>query len=197
MTVGTVVNVGVDTCQVSHKLSSCPLFLKMSAFDRQQIIDFNCLHPGHKIGACTSQFTCKERKLKHHSVLHREKPSTPSTQIYVSKRNAQSNLSTAFKSDVKPNCNEAKGNQPAKGFCANATNTSNVHLPTALFKIRDKSREDIQIRALLDSGSQASFITESNAKALMLKLIRTQTPISPNSCRKGPKNSRRSTHLSD
>ena len=33
-------------------------------------------------------------------------------------------------------------------------------------------------RTLLDSGSQASFITESNAKALMLKIAWTQTPIS-------------------
>ena len=35
------------------------------------------------------------------------------------------------------------------------------------------------MQALLDSGSQASFITESTAKALMLTTIRTQTPISP------------------
>ena len=35
------------------------------------------------------------------------------------------------------------------------------------------------MRTFLDSGSQAIFIKESNAKALMLKIVRTQTPISP------------------
>ena len=69
-------------------------------------------------------------------------------------------------------------NQPAERVCAKTTNSSNVLFSTALFKIRDQSGEDIQMRTLLDSGSQASFITESNAKALILKIIRKQTPIS-------------------
>ena len=35
------------------------------------------------------------------------------------------------------------------------------------------------MRALLDYWSRASFITETKAKALMLKTFRTQTPINP------------------
>ena len=182
----TVVNICGDTIcsQESHKLSSCPLILKMSAIDRQKYarqkqVCFNCLHPSHNVGACTSKFTCRECKLKHHSLLHREKPSTASTQKFVSKKYAQSNLGTAPTSDLKPNCNESQVNQPAESFCAKATNSSNVLLSTALVKIREQSGKDIQMRALLDSGSQGSFITESNAKALMLKIVRTQTPISP------------------
>ena len=180
----TIVSVCGDTCQENHKLSSCPLFHKMSAIDRQKYarqkqVCFNCLHPGHNVGTCTSKFSCRECKLKHHSLLHRDKPSTVSTQKFVSKKSAQSNLGTASTSDVKPNCNETQGNPIAEGFCAKATNTSNVLLSTALVKIQDHSGKNIQMRALLDSGSQASFITESNAKALMLKVIRTQTPISP------------------
>ena len=80
---------------------------------------------------------------------------------------------------MKPNRNESQVNQPAEGLCAKATNSSNDLLSTALVKIRDQSGKDLQMRALLDSGSQARFITESNAKALMLEIIRTQTPISP------------------
>ena len=37
----TVVNVCGDSCQESHKLSSCPLFLKVSAIDRQNLHDKN------------------------------------------------------------------------------------------------------------------------------------------------------------
>ena len=57
----------------------------------QKQVCFNCLHQGHNVGACTSNFTCRECKLNPHSLLHRGKPSTASTQKFVSKRNAQSN----------------------------------------------------------------------------------------------------------
>ena len=101
-----------------------------------------------------------------------------SPQKFVSKKNAQSNLGTASTSDVKPISNETRRNQAAEGFGAKATNTSNVLRSTVMVKIQDHPGKDIQMRALLDSWSQVSFITESNAKALMMKVIRTQTPIS-------------------
>ena len=150
----------------------------MSAIDRQKYarpkqVCFNCLHRGHNVGSRTSKFTCRLCKLNHHSLIHREKPSTVSAQ-----KNAQSNLATASTSDVKPNCNETRRNQAAEGFCAKATNTSNVLLSTANVNNQDHSGKDIQMRALLDSGSQVSFITKSSEKTLMLKIIRTQTPIS-------------------
>ena len=105
-----------------------------------------------------SQFR-SEVELNHHSQIHRKKPSTVSTQKFVSKKNAQSDSGTASTSDVKPNCNETQRNQAAEGFCAKTTNTSNVLFSTAMVKIQDHSGKHIQMRALLDSGSQASFIT--------------------------------------
>ena len=48
-----------------------------------------------------------------------------------------------------------------------------------MVNIHDHSGKDIPMRALLDFGSRASFITESNTKSLMLEIVRTQTPISP------------------
>ena len=161
---------------LAHGFSKCLPLIVRNVHAKKHVC-FDCLHPGQNAGACTSKFTCRERKLQHHSLLHREKPSTASNQKFVSKRNAQPNLGTASTSDVKPNCNEAQGNQHAEGLCAKATNTSNVFLSTAFVKIRNQSGKGIQMRAR--RGSQGSFITESNAKALMLNTIRTQTPISP------------------
>ena len=45
-------------------------------------------------------------------------------------------------------------------------------LSTAIVSIKDQRGRNIQLCALLDSGSQASFITESMAKALMLPIQR-------------------------
>ena len=96
-------------------------------------------------------FTCRECKLKHHLLIHRGKPSTVSSQNFVSKTSAQSILRTASTSDVKPNCNDMQRNPAAEGFCARSTKTSNVFLSTAMVKIQDHSGKDIEMCALLDS----------------------------------------------
>ena len=49
------------------------------------------------------------------------------------------------------------------------TKLSNVPLLTAVTKLWEKTGTEMQLRALLDSGSQASFIVEPNATALMLE----------------------------
>ena len=43
--------------------------------------------------------------------------------------------------------------------------------------IHNKSGERVHLRALLDSGSQVSFITEAKAKALILKVQKTPSTI--------------------
>ena len=53
-----------------------------------------------------------------------------------------------------------------------------VLLSTSLVTIRNSSGDAIKLRALLDSGSQASFVTEDVAKALMLPTQRSQINVS-------------------
>ena len=43
--------------------------------------------------------------------------------------------------------------------------------------IHNKAGEKVQLRALLDSGSQVSFIAEAKAKVLMLKVQKTPLTI--------------------
>ena len=51
-------------------------------------------------------------------------------------------------------------------------------LSTGIVSIKDQRGRNIQLRALLDSVSQASFITESMVKALMLRIQQSKTTIS-------------------
>ena len=53
-----------------------------------------------------------------------------------------------------------------------------VLLSTSLVTIRNSTRDAIKLRALLDSGSPASFVTEDVAKALMLPTQRSQINVS-------------------
>ena len=71
-----------EICGDPHKLHACPEFKKKSVSDRLQFVRcknlcFNCLQGGHTVGECQSQHTCRECKLKHHSLLHRERMPPP------------------------------------------------------------------------------------------------------------------------
>ena len=62
-------------------------------------------------------------------------------------------------------------------FCSHSSPFNNVLMSTAYMSLRNKAGIEISMRALLDSGSKASFITEAKAKALMLPIEKTQLPI--------------------
>lgn len=67
-------------CKESHSITSCSDFLKKSVDDRIKIAEdkkwcFNCLRSSHQIKDCKSLFTCRTCRRKHHSLLHRDKPS--------------------------------------------------------------------------------------------------------------------------
>jgi hypothetical protein len=54
----------------------------------------------------------------------------------------------------------------------------NVILSTALVQVQDKAGNFTQLRALLDSGSQSNFITESALKILNLPSYNTNITLS-------------------
>ncbi len=66
----------------------------------------------------------------------------------------------------------------ASGHCSGQAPVTSVLLATAIVKIRNSAGSDVSLRALLDSGSQASFITEEMAKAVLLDMQKGQVKIS-------------------
>ena len=65
-----------ENCNQDHKLYICPEFKAMSVAARHQFIKdkrlcFNCLHSEHQSKDCQSKFSCRECKMKHHTLLHR------------------------------------------------------------------------------------------------------------------------------
>ncbi|XP_059062702.1 uncharacterized protein LOC131855445 [Achroia grisella] len=65
-------------CNETHSISSCPDFLQKSLEERMKIANdkhwcFNCLKPSHQLKNCTSIFSCRTCKRKHHTLLHRDK----------------------------------------------------------------------------------------------------------------------------
>ncbi|XP_047546049.1 uncharacterized protein LOC125077958 [Vanessa atalanta] len=139
-----------------HKIFDCPSFKAMSVSDRitkttKLKLYKNCLKPGHFSRQCRFG-PCRECKKRHNSLLHL------TTNIEGNTTSAVSNISPV---DTLANfCNE---------------NISQVLLSTALIEaVNPRTRKSVAVRALLDCGSQTSFLT-LNLKG---KLSLDVTPLS-------------------
>lgn len=69
-------------CKESHPSSRCPQFKAWSPRERHDAavkaaLCINCLRPDHKTNDCTSKYTCRSCKKKHHTWLHYGEPAQP------------------------------------------------------------------------------------------------------------------------
>lgn len=143
----------------------CDKFLAMAATERRNTIAklkycVNCLAFNHTDSKCRSSHTCFTCGERHHSLLHvadtvhrsshHTTTAIPSTSASVNACNTQSDLMSS----------------------------SNVLLATAVVSVLDASGKPHALRALIDQGSEANFITESALNALQLPKQAVQAIIS-------------------
>ena len=106
--------------------------------------------------------------MKHHTLLHRPQKQLPdqrtSTKTFSS-MNSTSNKKESTK-------------QFTTGHFSADNAIITIFLSTSLVTIRNSSGDAIKLRALFDSVSQASFVTEYVAKAIMLPTQRGQVTVS-------------------
>lgn len=103
----------------------------------------------HKVINCKSE-NCRKCNRKHHTLLHIEE---------ITNDRTQSTTTTASSTYVK-NINSKT--------CLHNVITNQVLLATAIIKTRDNYGNSYSVGALLDSGSQTSFITQKLANKLKL-----------------------------
>ena len=132
----------------------------------------HCIQSVLSASKCPSKFTCRECKQRHHTLLHR---TLKGTQV---KRKSAAGLFSNLPETASEDSSKLgqTANQVTSRHCNASVPINNVLLSTALVSIKDFTCKTVKIRALLDSGSQASFIT---AAALMLKVRRSQVAITP------------------
>ena len=161
--VNTVITCPV--CAASHQLHQCNRFKKLNVAKRRETVRnlrlcFNCLTGGHMLRTCTRSH-CKICHNKHHTLLHvnatRPEPDNTATN------------------------NPPQGNSISRppNYIANTASESTPHtvLSTAIVVLRDCKGKKRECRALLDSGSQAHFITEDCCKRLGLKVTPTNATV--------------------
>ncbi|XP_026740157.1 uncharacterized protein LOC113502705 [Trichoplusia ni] len=127
--------------------------------------------PGVRRGAADSCQVCRHR---HHSLLHPSGASGSNIGEDGSTiHEASSVASTSAKDEIK-NCNavvtaQAEGSSKSMVSClSTGTSRKTVLLTTALIKAESKDGSYRVVRALLDQGSQGSFVTESTVQYLGL-----------------------------
>ena len=170
-----------EICDVEHKLHACPEFKKMSTSQKYDLVKkkracFNCLQTGHSVSECGSKFSCRECKAKHHTLLHRQKPAIT---LHFGSNKTIARVSTSANTTIQSagSAGQQADTSVLTGHCGSGSPKAGALLPTAMVPIHNKSGERVHLRALLDSGSQVSFIREAKAKALMLKVQKTPSII--------------------
>lgn len=174
-------------CKQNHKLYECNKFKSMSVDERnakvyQWRICSNCLRDDHQSYQCRLAVCCICKR-RHNTLLHKQNTwqnNTQSQQVQQSLAHPQSrtseeastsfNTTTNLASSTNPPsqaADETSGPTPVVTMSAGAS--SLALLSTAIVEVSNNDKT-IQLRALLDSGSQSSFITElAQAKLACIK----------------------------
>ncbi|XP_070515382.1 uncharacterized protein [Cardiocondyla obscurior] len=154
-------------CKSKHYLSACSRFLASTSKIRVETVKrlkrcLNCLSATHSVADCQSQFSCRNCKKRHHSTLHVEPdaPANAETQTVAEPSPPVAAVHTSALVDVP--CRERA--------C--------VLLATARVTVAANSGRYVTVRALLDQGSEATFISESVAQILRAKRVRKPIAIS-------------------
>ncbi|XP_063537553.1 uncharacterized protein LOC134746911 [Cydia strobilella] len=186
-----------------HFIAKCEKFLEMKpAARKRQVVSlrlcFKCLN-GHNINQCTYNKNCyKCNSAKHHYLLHFDLPATGSDreQRLTSNKfttsgevhNASSSSPSApIVSAPFPSGNPGSAVPGVTGLMASQVNKPNMYqrkvlLATAIIRVLDSSGSFQEARALLDGGSESTFISESCVQKLGLKRFKPDASITGLNC---------------
>ncbi|XP_049878742.1 uncharacterized protein LOC126375688 [Pectinophora gossypiella] len=150
-------------CNKPHYICHCTDFTQLEVEQRKEFakkngLCFNCLVKGHQLKNCRQHTSCKICNHKHHTLLH--------TDYLIAK---------SVVTDT--NDEEVETTEPTQITSLKVvTDHTQVVLATAQVGVVDRNGTLINLRALVDQGSQATFITEAAVQFLGLK----KTPLEAN-----------------
>nr|XP_049704680.1 uncharacterized protein LOC126056266 [Helicoverpa armigera] len=172
-----------NMCKENHSLYSCSKFNDLPLKDKLLFVDENklcknCLRAGHNVSHCWFG-ACKQCNRKHHSLLHDECCDNDSSCKSVVANDARAPAASTPSSESK-----ATGSGHSTALHSTSTPTRQrvdnnpsfqepVILSTALVEILDNDNKYHTIRAILDNGSQHSFITKTLCDKLKIRLIQS------------------------
>ncbi|KAF9410169.1 hypothetical protein HW555_010692, partial [Spodoptera exigua] len=141
-------------CKTDHVLMKCDKFVAMNAKERDDTVRKmqvcrNCLY-SHGEKQCFSRKRCRVCRKPHHTLLHYDETQQPSYH----------HANTITTSTLAAPSSQAVNNVTSE--------EKEVLLTTVQLKVKTVDGNYIQLRGLLDQGSQVSLITENAAQRLRL-----------------------------
>lgn len=167
-------------CSEFHKIIFCKQFAKLDLDARRDFVQtkglcFNCLGGFHSARVCQNPTTCRVCKRRHHSLLH---PTSGSVTSAVPPKVGGESVSNVGTFAEESEATEETSDSESVTACFSSGNSDQVLLATALVSAQSKNGQYYTVRALLDQGSQASFVTEATVQYLGLKKKSIQGNIS-------------------
>lgn len=165
-------NVTCGYCSADHRISSCPKFSKESVDSRRNIVQeknlcFLCLNSNHSARFCRNTHRCQVCKRRHHSLLH----PTGVSGSAVGEGSSAAHEGTSSVANEEKDVAAKADDKPIVSCLSTGNIRQAVLLTTALLEAESKHGTYRVVRALLDQGSQGSFVTESMVQYLGLKKI--------------------------
>ncbi|CAG9134415.1 unnamed protein product [Plutella xylostella] len=158
-------------CSGEHYIYNCKKFGEMPTNERQNFVQsnklcFNCLAPSHSVLRCRQAACCRRCGWRHHSLLHFEREQNTEKPTESQTTSTSTGISSESSSRGKPLSNDT---HIVTNFSSEQMKPNCVLLATANVIVESKNGCKYMIRALLDQGSQASFVTEATVQLLNLK----------------------------
>lgn len=157
-------------CEKQHKIADCDKFKSMNEKERHEVakqrgLCTKCLGGNHRQSTCRSSYKCKICNRGHNTLLHMK-------DFVPQKQPEQHNNKKPTEYHNSPST--------SKTLNTTASNCMNTILATAMVKAKTANGEHMLLKALIDQGSQSTFITEHAAQLLAIsreKIMATITGI--------------------
>ncbi|XP_062541716.1 uncharacterized protein LOC134209715 [Armigeres subalbatus] len=168
-------------CSSHHPLYMCPVFSKLEVGEKEKEIRRlqlcrNCLRSGHHARDCTSSTSCRKCRGRHHTQLCAGEKA-----VAVNSRTVEPSSSTTLKTEMlheQPTTSASATINDPISYASSEQARRCVLLATAVVKLVDDNGTVHIARALLDSGSECCFMTESFSQLVRAHRRKISVPIS-------------------
>ncbi|XP_062703568.1 uncharacterized protein LOC134286023 [Aedes albopictus] len=155
------------SCSEVHGLHICPDFLKLPMSNRESFLRShslcrNCLKGGHIARDCSSKYSCRNCRARHHTVM-----------CFKSQERSSNHSSTEAGNSTEgakqgPSASDPQTSSRTMSSNMAKVSSSQILLATAIVLVEDDQGSRYPARALLDSGSECNFISESLSRLMKI-----------------------------
>ncbi|XP_055632492.1 uncharacterized protein LOC129772973 [Toxorhynchites rutilus septentrionalis] len=169
-------------CLDHHPVYLCPAFSKLDLEGKEKHVRRlqlcrNCLRKGHPVRDCPSSSSCRRCRGRHHTQLCSGESVVAVHSRATESEHARSVPTPAAEHQTPKSCISASLNYTPN--CApSESRHKNVLLATAIVTLVDANGAAHLARALLDSGSEYCFVTESFSQSIKAPRQKISLPIS-------------------